>query len=47
MFPRLRKESAVDVDGESYKVVDITPTRVVLSDDSNGKRYAIAQIAAP
>jgi hypothetical protein len=47
MFPRLRKESAVDVDGESYKVVDITPTRVVLSDDSNGKRYIIAQIAAP
>lgn len=47
MFPRLRKESAVDLDGESYKVVDITPTRVVLSDDSNGKRYAIAQIAAP
>jgi len=46
-FPRLRKESAVDIDGEPYKVVDITPTRVVLSDDSNGKRYAIAQVAGP
>jgi hypothetical protein len=46
-FPRLRKESAVDIDGEPYKVVDITPTRVVLSDDSNGKRYAIAQVATP
>jgi len=46
-YPRLRKESAVDVDGEPYKVVDISPTRVVLSDDSNGKRYAITQFAAP
>jgi hypothetical protein len=46
-YPRLRKESAVDIDGESYKVVDITPTRVVLSDDSNGKRYGIVKFAAP
>jgi len=44
-YPHLRKESAVDVDGEPYKVVDITPTRVVLSDDSNGKRYAITAFA--
>ena len=46
-YPRLRKDSTLDIDGESYKVVDITPSRVVLSDDSNGKRYAIEQIAAP
>jgi hypothetical protein len=46
-YPRLRKESAVDIDGEPYKIVDIAPTRVVLSDDSNGKRYAIEQVAAP
>jgi hypothetical protein len=46
-YPPVRKESAVDIDGEPYKVVDITPTRVVLSDDSNGKRYVIEQIAAP
>lgn len=46
-YPHLRKDSPVDIDGEPYKVVDISASRVVLSDDSNGKRYTIEQTVAP
>lgn len=46
-YPRLRVGSPVDIDGEPYKVVDIAPSKVVLSDDSNGKRYTIEQTIAP
>lgn len=46
-YPRLRKDSPFDVEGEPYKVVDISPNKVVVSDDSNGKRYTIEQIATP
>ncbi len=46
-YPALRKDSTLEVDGEFYKVVDITPNKVVLSDDSNGKRYSIEQKPAP
>lgn len=52
-FPRLRlplqvnRETVVDIDGENYKVVDIAANKVVLSDDSNGKRYTIDQMAPP
>lgn len=37
----VRTGSTVDIEGQNYKVVDITPDRVVLSDDSNGKQYSI------
>lgn len=47
LYPRLRKDSSVDIDGETYKVVDIVANKVVLSDDSNGKRYTIDQMVAP
>jgi hypothetical protein len=46
-YPRLRKDSPLDIEGEPYKVVDITVNKVVVSDDSNGKRYTIEQMAAP
>ena len=46
-YPRLRKDSPLDIEGEPYKVVDITASKVVVSDDSNGKRYTIEQTAAP
>jgi hypothetical protein len=46
-YPRLRKDSPLDIEGEPYKVVDITASKVVVSDDSNGKRYTIEQMAAP
>lgn len=46
-YPRLRKDSSVEIDGETYKVVDIAANKVVLSDDSNGKRYTIDQMVAP
>ena len=46
-YPRLRKDSPIDIEGEPYKVVDISANRVVLSDDSNGKRYTIVFTAAP
>jgi hypothetical protein len=46
-YPRLRKDSSVDIEGEMYKVVDIVANKVVLSDDSNGKRYTIDQMVAP
>ena len=47
IYPRLRKDSPIDIEGEPYKVVDITSNRVVVSDDSNGKRYTIEQTVAP
>jgi hypothetical protein len=46
-YPRLRKDSPLDIEGEPYKVVDISSNKVVVSDDSNGKRYTIEQMAAP
>jgi hypothetical protein len=46
-YPRLRKDSPLDIEGEPYKVVDITASKVVVSDDSNGKRYTIEQRVAP
>jgi hypothetical protein len=46
-YPRLRKDSPLEIEGEPYKVVDITASKVVVSDDSNGKRYTIEQMAAP
>lgn len=42
-YPALRVGAPVDIDGQIYKVVDIDPTRVVLSDDSNGKQYPITR----
>jgi hypothetical protein len=47
VYSKLRKDSPLDIDGEPYKVVDITLNKVVLSDDSNGKRYTIDQMAVP
>lgn len=46
-YPPLRTGSPLDIEGEPYKIVDITPSKVVVSDDSNGKRYTIEEIAAP
>ena len=46
-YPRLRRDSPLDIEGEPYKVVDITANKVVVSDDSNGKRYTIEQTVAP
>jgi len=43
----VRKGAAVDIDGQPYKVVDITPSEVVLSDDSNGKLHSITKFVAP
>lgn len=47
VYPRLRKDSPLDIEGDPYKVVDITSNKVVLSDDSNGKRFTIDQMAPP
>lgn len=47
IYSRLRKDSSLDIEGETYKIVDIAPSKVVLSDDSNGKRYTIEQMVAP
>jgi len=47
IYSRLRKDSSLDIEGEIYKVVDIAASKVVLSDDSNGKRYVIEQMVAP
>ena len=44
-YTAIRTNSPVDIEGQVYKVVDITPQRVVLSDDSNGKQYSITAIA--
>ena len=46
-YPRLRKDSPLDIEGEPYKVVDITANKVVVSDDSNGKRYIIERTVTP
>jgi hypothetical protein len=46
-YPRLRRDSPLDIEGEPYKVVDITANRVVVSDDSNGKRTTIEERLAP
>ncbi len=40
-YPGLRKGGSVEIDGQFYKIVDITPSAVVLSDDSNGKQWSI------
>ena len=41
VYASLRKGSSVEIDGQIYKIVDITPSAVVLSDDSNGKQWSI------
>lgn len=46
-YPRVRKDLPIEIEGEPYKVVDIAANKVVVSDDSNGKRYTIEQMAAP
>lgn len=46
-YPRLRKDSPLDIEGEPYKVVDIAANKVVVSDDSNGKRYTIERMVTP
>jgi hypothetical protein len=45
-FPGLRIGIPIEVDGEPYKIVDITQNKVVVFDDSNGKRYTIEQTAS-
>ena len=40
-YINLRKGVSIDIDGQNYKIVDIIPDTVVLSDDSNGKQYSI------
>lgn len=44
-YEHIRAGETVDIEGQIYKVVDITPDRVVLSDDSNGKQYSITSLA--
>jgi hypothetical protein len=44
-YQELRVDTTLEVDGEPYKVVDITSAKVVLFDDSNGKRHTIERIA--
>ena len=46
-YPPLRTGSPLEIEGEPYKIVDITPSKVVVSDDSNGKRYTIEETVAP
>jgi len=47
-FPGLRiGTSSIEVDGEPYKIMDITQNKVVVFDDSNGKRYTIEQTVSP
>ena len=41
LYAGLRKGASVEIDGQIYKIVDITPSAVVLSDDSNGKQWSI------
>lgn len=43
----LRKGSDLTIDGQPYKIVDITSSEVVLSEDSNDKRYTITKFFAP
>lgn len=42
-FPAKRKDGTIVIEADTYKIVDITDTKVVLSDNSNGKRYTIEQ----
>ncbi|MFM1768773.1 MAG: hypothetical protein RJA22_1302 [Verrucomicrobiota bacterium] len=44
-YAGIRTNSPVDIEGQFYKVVDINPQRVVLSDVSNGKQYTISASA--
>jgi hypothetical protein len=44
-YTSLRAGATVEIDGRNYKIVDIDPTRAVLSDDSNGKQYLITKFA--
>lgn len=39
-----RKGMTIDIDGQNYKIIDILPNQVVLSDDSNGKQYFIPSV---
>ena len=41
VYAGLRKGATVEIDGQNFKIVDITPNAVVLSDDSNGKQWSI------
>jgi len=43
-YTNLRKGATIDIDGQNYKIVDILPNQVVLSDDSNGKQYSITGV---
>ena len=43
-YTSLRKGATIDIDGQNYKIVDILPNQVVLSDDSNGKQYSITGV---
>ncbi len=43
-YTSLRKGVTIDIDGQNYKIVDILPNQVVLSDDSNGKQYSITAV---
>jgi len=43
-YTGLRKGVSLDIDGQNYKIVDILPNQVVLSDDSNGKQYSITVV---
>jgi len=44
-YQSLRIGNTMEVDNEPYKIVDITSGKVVLFDDSNGKRYTIERTA--
>ncbi len=46
-FPRLRVGGSVSLEGDNYKIVDITESAVVLSDQSNGKRFTIGTSTPP
>ena len=46
-FPKLRIGSNLSLEGDTYKIVDITETTVVLSDQSNGKRHTIGPSTPP
>jgi hypothetical protein len=46
-YPKKRKDMPVVIEGDSYKIVDITENKIVLSDDSNGKLYTIERTTAP
>src|SRR5437867_6458135 len=43
-YSNLRKSTTIEIDGQNYKIVDILPNQVVLSDDSNGKQYSITGV---